>query len=63
MAARTHYSKSYLSLVESGRRAATDDVVGAYERVLGIGGLDEVDRRDFWRLPAWSRLTLRLPAS
>ena len=44
MAARTHYSKSYLSLVESGRRAATDDVVGAYERVLGIGGLDEVDR-------------------
>ncbi|HEV7451908.1 MAG TPA: helix-turn-helix transcriptional regulator, partial [Pseudonocardiaceae bacterium] len=36
MATRTHYSKPYLSMVETGRRAATTDVVSAYERVLGI---------------------------
>lgn len=51
MAARTHYSKSYLSLVENGRRAATTDVVDAYERVLGVGGLGEdLDRREFFRV-------------
>ncbi len=36
--------------MESGRRAATDDTVGVYERVLGIGGLDDVDCRDFLAL-------------
>lgn len=48
MAARTHYTKPYLSLVETGKRRATADVVDAYERVLGIGQLgDDVNRRDF----------------
>ncbi len=48
MAARTHYSKPYLSMVETGRRAATIDVVKAYEKVLGIGQLgDDVNRRNF----------------
>jgi hypothetical protein len=48
MAARTHYTKPYLSLVETGKRSATVDVVSAYERVLGIGHLgDNVNRRDF----------------
>jgi transcriptional regulator with XRE-family HTH domain len=48
MAARTHYSKSYLSLVETGQRAATTDVISAYERVLGVGLLgDDVNRRNF----------------
>ncbi|MBT8228515.1 MAG: helix-turn-helix transcriptional regulator [Dactylosporangium sp.] len=41
MAARTHYSKSYLGNVETGRRAATVDVVLAYEHALG----GDVDRR------------------
>jgi hypothetical protein len=50
MATRTHYSKSYLSLVESDQRTPTDAVVGAYERVLGVGGLNNVDRRDFLTL-------------
>ncbi|MBV8542844.1 MAG: helix-turn-helix transcriptional regulator [Pseudonocardiales bacterium] len=45
MAARTHYSKPYLSMVETGKRTATTGVVTAYERVLGIGQLgDDVDR-------------------
>ena len=48
MATRTHYSKSYLSLVETGQRAATADVISAYERVLGIGLVgDNVNRRNF----------------
>jgi transcriptional regulator with XRE-family HTH domain len=41
MATRTHYSKSYLGLIETGCRTATADVVLAYERELG----DLVDRR------------------
>jgi transcriptional regulator with XRE-family HTH domain len=51
MATRTHYSKPYLSMVETGKRAATTDVISAYERVLGIGQLgDEVNRRDFFKV-------------
>lgn len=51
MATRTHYSKAYLSMVETGKRAATPDVVKAYERVLGIGQLGEdVNRRDFFKV-------------
>lgn len=47
MAIRTHYSKPYLSMVETDKRAATTDVVKAYERVLGIGQLgDDVNLRD-----------------
>lgn len=43
-----HYSKAYLSLVETGKRAATSEIVEAYERVLGVGGLgDAVNRREF----------------
>ena len=53
MASRVHYSKPYLSMVETGQRDATADVVGAYERVLGVGGLGEdVDRREFFRVAA-----------
>lgn len=47
MATRTHYSKPYLSMVETDKRAATTDVVKAYERVLGIGQLgDDLNVRD-----------------
>lgn len=35
MARRTHFSKSHLSNVETGKRAATSDVVLAYEQALG----------------------------
>jgi transcriptional regulator with XRE-family HTH domain len=35
MAARTHYSKSYLGNIETGRRSVTVDVVLAYELALG----------------------------
>jgi transcriptional regulator with XRE-family HTH domain len=41
MAARTNFSKSYLGNVETGRRAATPDVILAYEQALG----DAVQRR------------------
>ncbi len=38
-------------MVETGKRAATPDVVKAYERVLGIGQLsDDVNRRDFFKV-------------
>lgn len=51
MATRTHYSKPYLSMVETGKRAATTEVVRAYEKVLGIGQLgDEVNRRNFFKV-------------
>jgi transcriptional regulator with XRE-family HTH domain len=51
MATRTHYSKPYLSMVETGKRAATTAVISAYERVLGIGQLgDKVNRRDFFKV-------------
>jgi transcriptional regulator with XRE-family HTH domain len=51
MATRTHYSKPYLSMVETGKRAATTDVISAYERVLGIGQLGgEVNRRNFFKV-------------
>jgi transcriptional regulator with XRE-family HTH domain len=51
MATRTHYSKPYLSMVETGKRAATTDVISAYERVLDVGQLgDEVNRRDFFKV-------------
>ena len=41
MAARTGFSRQYLGNVETGVRAATSPVVGAYERVLG----DDLRRR------------------
>lgn len=68
MATRTHYSKPYLSMVETGRRAATPDVVSAYERVLGIGQLgDEVNRRGFFTvaglLAANAKIAAELAAS
>jgi transcriptional regulator with XRE-family HTH domain len=48
MAARTHYSKPYLSLVETGNRAATPSIVSAYEETLGtrISGLSRVGLAD-----------------
>ncbi len=36
MAALTHYSKPYLSLVETGRRTVTVEIVERYEHVLGV---------------------------
>lgn len=36
MAALTHFSKSYLGLVETGRRAVTVEVIERYEQVLGV---------------------------
>jgi transcriptional regulator with XRE-family HTH domain len=40
MANAVHYSKSLLSLVETGKRAPTDAIVTAYEQALGV---------DMWR--------------
>lgn len=47
MAERTHFTKSYLSLVETGKRPTGPDIVAAYGRVLGsvatrIPTLDEL---------------------
>ncbi|MEV0083853.1 helix-turn-helix transcriptional regulator [Saccharopolyspora sp. NPDC050642] len=36
MAQRTHFAKSYLSMVETGKRSVAPDVVDAYEQVLGV---------------------------
>jgi transcriptional regulator with XRE-family HTH domain len=41
MARRTHFSKYYLSNIETGKRRATPDVIRAYVAVLG----DDVNRR------------------
>jgi transcriptional regulator with XRE-family HTH domain len=40
MAGAIHYSKSLLSLVETGKRKPTDAIVTAYEQILGV---------DMWR--------------
>lgn len=47
MSREVHYSKGFLSLVETGDRAATADVVTAYERVLG--GPILLGDNDMWR--------------
>src|SRR5262249_40263621 len=39
LAARTNFSKAYLSNVESGRRRATAEIADAYDTALGTGGL------------------------
>jgi len=53
MARLTHFSPSYLSMVEAGKRPASPEIVAAYEQVLGVGGLGEiVDRRGFLRVTA-----------
>ncbi|MDA3624235.1 helix-turn-helix transcriptional regulator [Saccharopolyspora sp. WRP15-2] len=36
MAQRTHFARSYLSMIETGKRPVADDVVAAYEQVLGV---------------------------
>lgn len=41
MAERTHFSKSHLGNVETGKRAVTAEIVSAYEREVG----EEMDRR------------------
>ncbi|MCE7000025.1 helix-turn-helix domain-containing protein [Saccharothrix sp. S26] len=47
MAQRTHYSKSFLGMVETGQRTATPELVAAYERALDAQGLgEEVNRRE-----------------
>jgi len=63
MATRTHYTKSYLSMVETGKRHATTDVVKAYERVLGIGQLgDNVNRRDSFKVASLVAANIRIAA-
>lgn len=39
MSARTHYSRSYLSNVENGRKSVTPELIAAYESALGLGDL------------------------
>ncbi|WP_249124951.1 helix-turn-helix domain-containing protein [Saccharopolyspora erythraea] len=48
MAQRTHFAKSYLSMVETGKRPVPADVVASYEQVLGIPLVGS--RRDPMRL-------------
>jgi transcriptional regulator with XRE-family HTH domain len=63
MAIRTHYSKPYLSMVETGKRRATADVVKAYERVLGIGQLgDDVNRRDSFKVAGLVAANIKIAA-
>ncbi|MFE3081758.1 helix-turn-helix domain-containing protein [Nocardia tengchongensis] len=51
LASRCYLSKSYLGLVETGRKPVTATVIGEYERVLGVrvsdGHDDDVNRRMF----------------
>lgn len=60
MADRTHYSKSYLGLVETGKRPVTPEVGKAYERVLGVGLGDDVNRRSFLEVTAAVAANARL---
>lgn len=46
MARETHYAKSYLGNVETGRRAVTPDILACYERVIGPAGDSDVFRKD-----------------
>lgn len=46
MARLTNFSKSYLGLVETGRRSPTIEIVKAYENELGPIGDDDMVRRD-----------------
>ena len=63
MATRTHYSKPYLSMVETGKRPATADVIKAYERVLGIGQLgDDVNRRDSFKVASLVAANIKVAA-
>lgn len=63
MAIRTHYSEPYLSMVETGKRRATADVVKAYERVLGIGQLgDDVNRRDSFKVAGLVAANIKIAA-
>ncbi|MFD6357961.1 helix-turn-helix domain-containing protein [Nocardia tengchongensis] len=51
LASRCYLSKSYLGLVETGRKPVTETVIGEYERALGVrlsdGHDDDVNRRMF----------------
>ncbi|MBB5159991.1 helix-turn-helix domain-containing protein [Saccharopolyspora phatthalungensis] len=48
MSRETHYSKSTLGHVETGRRRATPEIIEAYERVIGSVEI-EVGDTVFWR--------------
>ncbi|QFZ23346.1 helix-turn-helix domain-containing protein [Saccharothrix syringae] len=49
MAQLTHYSKPYLSLIETGKRRPVPEVVTAYEQVLGVPiGSDPLRRAHEW---------------
>ncbi|MGO1050379.1 helix-turn-helix domain-containing protein [Crossiella sp. CA198] len=49
MAELVHYSTSYLSLIENGRRRPVPDVISAYEQALGVAiGSDPVRRAHEW---------------
>ncbi len=64
MAALTHFSKPYLGLVETGRRAVTVEVIERYEQVLGVtigAALDPVRVTHEW-LIADSPATMHLRA-
>jgi transcriptional regulator with XRE-family HTH domain len=69
MGRRTFISPSLLSMVETGRRDVTSEVLSAYERVLGLElrGDETVQRRDFlWLLGvagANARVATELAAS
>ncbi|WP_228122428.1 helix-turn-helix domain-containing protein [Saccharothrix syringae] len=63
MSTKSNFDKGYLSKVERGLRPASSDVVEAYERVLGVGGLDdEVDRRQFLSVVGIAAANARLAA-
>ncbi|GAA3845422.1 hypothetical protein GCM10022243_09650 [Saccharothrix violaceirubra] len=49
MAQAAHYSRSYLSLIENGKRSPAPDVIAAYEQYLGVPiGSDAVRRAHEW---------------
>lgn len=53
LAARTLYSPSYLSMIETGSRPVTPDVITVYQQALGVSLDDEdVNRRSMLKLSA-----------
>lgn len=66
MARLTNFSKSYLGLVETGRRSATTEIVRAYANELGPIGDEDMLRRDITHpriLKVGKRMLTELAAS
>lgn len=60
MASRVHFTPGYLSMIETGQRPVTAEIIAAYGQVLGVDLHDEdVNRRNLLKLPALALVDAR----